>query len=109
MKFTYSFQRGPSKFVLLRAIGDVSLVMWSDAMRLVIADRAFRGTLPVLLDVTEATGAAAKPDELVTIARVWRRLTPRSRGTIVGAQGANTGVAREIERVTEEPSALFLI
>lgn len=52
MPFTYAFHRDSSRFVLLRAIGAVDLMMWSNAMRQVIADRGFREMTPVLLDVT---------------------------------------------------------
>jgi hypothetical protein len=48
MPFTCSFHLDPSRFVLLlRAIGAGDLVMWSNAMRQVIADRAFREMMPV--------------------------------------------------------------
>lgn len=107
MPFTYSFERGASTFVLLRAIGDVDLMMWSNAMRQVIADPAFRGTIPVVMDVTEARGAAANPDELVTLARVWRLLTPGTVGAIIATHGANLDVAREIERLSEEQVRAF--
>ena len=107
MPFTYSFEPGPSTFVLLRAIGDVDLVMWSNAMRQVIADPAFRGTIPVVMDVTAALGTVANPDELVTLARVWRLLTPGSIGAIIATDGANLDVAREIERLSEEQVRAF--
>jgi hypothetical protein len=107
MPFTYSFERGPSTFVLLRARGDVDLVMWSNAMRQVIADPAFQGTVPVVMDVTEAVGAIAKPDELVTLARVWRLLTPGSVGAIIATHGANLDVAQEVERLSQEQLRAF--
>lgn len=108
MPFTYSFRRGPSSFVLLRGVGDVSLVMWSNAMRHIIADRAFRGTMPILLDVTEATGDPPQPDEIVTIARVWRLLTPRSRGGIIATEGRNLTLAQSIERLSGEHLRVFV-
>jgi hypothetical protein len=62
MSFTYSFHRDSSRFVLLRAFGAVDLVMWSNAMRrsLPIVSSA---TMPVLLDVTDATEAPQQPHE----------------------------------------------
>jgi hypothetical protein len=108
MPFTYSFERDPSSFVLLRGIGDVSLVMWSNAMRQVIADRAFRGTMPILLDVTEATGAPPQGDDTLTMARVWHLLTPRSRGGIIASEGRNLRIAQEIEQLSEEHLRAFV-
>ncbi len=43
-----------SPLVVLRSRGEVTLVLWAHAMRQVSADRAFRDTLPIVLDVTDA-------------------------------------------------------
>ena len=107
MPFTHSFQRDPSTFVLLRAIGEVSLVMWSNAMRQVIADRVFHETMPVLLDVTEASNAALQPDETLVIARVWRLIAPHSLGAIVARDGEMFGLARQIEQQSDEHVRAF--
>jgi len=106
MPFTYSFHVDPSGFVLLRAIGAVNLVMWANAMRQIIADRAFRDTMPVLLDVTEASGAP-QPDETVIIARTWRLLAPHSRGAIIAPEGLKLGAARQVEQQSEERVRAF--
>jgi hypothetical protein len=106
MPFTCSFHHDPSPFVLLRAIGAVNLVMWSNAMRQVIADRAFRETMPVLLDVTEASWAP-QPDETVIVARIWRLLAPRSCGAIIASEGVTLGIARQIEQLSEEQVRAF--
>jgi hypothetical protein len=64
--------------------------------------------MPILLDVTEARGTPPQPDEIVTIARVWRLLTPRSRGGIIASEGRNLRIAQEIERVSEEHLRAFV-
>jgi hypothetical protein len=106
MPFTCSFHRDPSRFVLLRATGAVDLMKWSNAMRQVIADRAFCETMPVLMDVTEASWVP-QPDETVIIARIWRLLTPRSHGAIIASEGAKLRLARQIEQFSEEQVRAF--
>jgi hypothetical protein len=107
MPFSYSFQRGSPWFVLLRATGEISLVSWSNAMREIIADPAFRQTMPVLLDVTEAAGVPPQGDDTLTIARIWRLLAPRSHGAIIASEGRNLRVAQEIERLSDEHLRAF--
>ena len=68
MPFTHSFERTPSEFVLLRAVGQINLVMWANAMRQIIADQAFRHPMPVIFDVTEAAGLPP-PEDMAS----WRR------------------------------------
>jgi hypothetical protein len=98
MPFTYSFHQDPLAFVLLRASGAIHLVTWANAMEQVIADGAFRETMPIVLDLSAATGAELQPDETVTLAWTWRLMTPRSRGAIIASQGALLGVARRVEQ-----------
>jgi hypothetical protein len=56
MPFIHLFCGEPCACVLLRAARTVNLVTWAHAMRQVIADRAFRDTMPVLLNVIDAIG-----------------------------------------------------
>ena len=63
--------------------------------------------MPILLDVTEATGAPPQGDDILTIARVWRLLAPRSRGGIITSQGRNLRIAQEIERLSDEHVRAF--
>ncbi len=106
MSFTHSFQREPSPFVLLRAVGALNLVLWADAMRQVIADRTFRDTMPILLDAMDAA-EPPPPSEAVIIARIWRLLSPRSRGAIVARDGAMFGAARLVEESSEDRVRAF--
>jgi hypothetical protein len=106
MPFTYSFHRGQSVYVLLRGSGAVNLVMWANAMRQILADRAFRETMPIVLDVTEAIGAP-QPDEVAVIARTWRLMTPRSHGAIVAPDGIQLDIARQIEELSEDRVRAF--
>jgi hypothetical protein len=96
MPFTYSLDGTRPPLVVLRGRGEVSLVLWAHAMRQVIADRAFRDTMPIVLDVSEAVGTP-KPEELVVIAAIWRLLAPQSQGAIVVPEGERLRIARQLE------------
>jgi hypothetical protein len=96
MPFTYALDGTRPRLVLLRGRGEVSLVLWAHAMRQVIADRAFRDTMPIVLDVTQAVGTPT-PEELVVIAETWRLLAPRSQGAIVVPDGERLRIARQLE------------
>ena len=100
MPFTYSFARTLSRFVVLRASGDASLVLWAEAMRHVIANRAVRHTTPILLDVTDALGSPTA-EEILMLAQTWRLMAPRSRGAIVAPEGDKLRVAKRIEQLSE--------
>jgi hypothetical protein len=104
MPFTHSFHVDPTAFVLLRARDAVNLIMWANAMRQVIADRTFGETMPILLDLTEATWAAQQPDETVIVARTWRLLAPRSRGAIIARE---FGMALQVQQQSAEHVRAF--
>jgi hypothetical protein len=107
MPFTYSFHLDPSRFVVLRASGAVTLITWANAMQAVVADRAFRESMPVLLDITDATELPQQIDDIAVIARTWRLMAPYSRGAIVTPEGAMFGVARQIEQHSDEHVRVF--
>ncbi len=100
MPFTYSFSNTLSRVVVLRASGDANVVLWATAMRYIVADRAFRQTTPIVLDVTEACGAPTS-EEIVVVAQIWRLMTPQSLGAIVAADDDKLRIARQIEQLSE--------
>jgi hypothetical protein len=100
MPFTYSFERDPFRFVLLRAAGDVTLVMWADAMQQVIIDERFGVTVPIVLNAVDA--AAPPPTaHAPMIAGAWRLLTPHSHGAIVASAGIPFDAAQQVERLSD--------
>ena len=106
MPFIHSFERTPSEFVLLRAIGQISLVMWANAMRQIIADQAFRHPMPVVFDVTEAVGLPP-PEDIAILAQTWYLMTPYSCGAVVAADDATLAAARQIEELSDERVRAF--
>jgi hypothetical protein len=104
MPFIHSFERTPSEFVLLRAIGQISLVMWANAMRQVIIDPAFRDPMPVILDVTEALGP---PEDTAIMAQTWCLMTPYSCGAVVAPDDVKLTAARQIEELSDERVRAF--
>ena len=98
MPFTYSVDRGPSGFAVLRATGPVTLVMWSHAMRHVVADQTFHET--IVLDLTEATGPPPHGPEIPVIVGTWRLFAPHRRGAIIASQGPHFETARGIEQLS---------